>query len=88
MCQIETPPLPDSIACRVFAGEELGYVMDDVLNDTNIKQKGGAVGALTKGLVLRQDAFAIAVAYALSPYLVPELHDDLVGSTAAVNSSL
>jgi inosine/xanthosine triphosphatase len=81
-------PLPDSIACRVLAGEELGYVMDDVLNDTNVKQKGGAVGALTKGFVLREDAFAIAVAYALSPYLVPELHDGLIGSTTAGNSSL
>jgi len=68
-------PLPDRIARRVLAGEELGPVMDDVLNDDNVKQKGGAVGALTNGLVLRQEAFAIAVAYALSPFVVPGLHD-------------
>lgn len=67
-------PLPEAIANRVSSGEELGFVMDDVLNDNNVKQKGGAVGALTKGLVLRQEAFAIAVAYALSPFIVPELH--------------
>jgi inosine/xanthosine triphosphatase len=68
-------PLPHAIARRVLGGEELGPVMDDVLNESNVKQKGGAVGALTKGLVLRQEAFAIAVAYALSPFVAPELHD-------------
>jgi inosine/xanthosine triphosphatase len=73
-------PLPEAIASRVVAGEELGFVMDDILGDNNVKQKGGAVGALTKGLVLRKEAFAIAVAYALSPFLVPELHDELPNS--------
>ena len=68
-------PLPQSIAKRVLAGEELGDVMDDVLNDHNVKQKGGAVGALTAGLVMRQETFAVAVAYALSPFIVPELHE-------------
>ena len=74
-------PLPESIASRVLAGEDLGHIMDDVLNDHNVKQKGGAVGALTSGLVLRKEAFAMAVAYALSPYLVPELFSDLPGVT-------
>ncbi len=72
-------PLPQAIAQRVLAGEELGNVMDDVLNDHNVKQKGGAVGALTAGLVMRQETFAVAVAYALSPFIVPELHDAAIG---------
>lgn len=67
-------PLPKKIADRVRAGEELGSVMDDLLNEQNVKQKGGAVGALTRGLVLREEAFATAVAYALSPFITPELH--------------
>ncbi len=67
-------PLPPLIANRVLAGEELGPVMDDLLNDSNVKQKGGAVGALTAGLVPRGDAFALAVAYALSPFIVPEFY--------------
>lgn len=67
-------PLPTHIARRVLAGEELGPVMDDVLDDHNIKQKGGAVGALTDGLILRQDTFKVGVAYALAPFLVPELY--------------
>ena len=38
-------PLPPMIADRVLAGEKLGPVMDDLLGETNIKAKGGAVGA-------------------------------------------
>jgi inosine/xanthosine triphosphatase len=67
-------PLPDSIASRILAGAELGPVMDDLLGEANIKQKGGAIGALTGGLVMRQEAFATAVAYALSPFVAPTFY--------------
>lgn len=68
-------PLPRAIAQRVLEGEELGAVMDEVLGETNIKQKGGAVGALTNGLVLRRETFAVAVAYALAPFVAPHLYE-------------
>ncbi|HID54440.1 MAG TPA: inosine/xanthosine triphosphatase [Anaerolineae bacterium] len=68
-------PLPEHIAQRVRRGEELGRVMDDVLGDHNTKQKGGAVGALTNGLVMRQETFALAVAYALAPFISPQLYN-------------
>ncbi|MCP4362848.1 MAG: inosine/xanthosine triphosphatase [Chloroflexi bacterium] len=61
--------LPDQIAQRVLSGEELGAVMDDLLQDHNSKQKGGAVGALTNNLVLRGESFATAAAYALAPFI-------------------
>jgi len=48
--------------------------MDDVLDDHNVKQKGGAVGALTAQLQVRGDAFAMAVAYALAPFVSPDLY--------------
>jgi inosine/xanthosine triphosphatase len=67
-------PLPESIAARVYAGEELGSVMDDLLNDNNVKQKGGAVGAFTAGLVTRQEALALSVAYAIAPFVSPHLY--------------
>lgn len=70
-------PLPAYIAQRVQNGEELGHVMDDVLGDHNTKQKGGAVGALTGGLVMRQETFALAVAYALAPFVSPELYEKI-----------
>ncbi len=68
-------PLPDSITRRVRAGEELGPVMDDILHAENTSQKGGAVGALTGGLVLRGHSFETAVAYALAPFISPELYE-------------
>jgi len=67
-------PLPTAIAERVLGGEELGPVMDELLGQHNVRQKGGAVGALTAGLVLRQDTFAVAVAYALAPFVAPQLY--------------
>jgi inosine/xanthosine triphosphatase len=69
-------PLPEAIASRVLGGEELGPVMDELLGDHNVRQKGGAVGELTAGLVLRQETFAIAVAYALSPFVAPGFYPD------------
>ncbi|HSG16255.1 MAG TPA: inosine/xanthosine triphosphatase [Anaerolineae bacterium] len=67
-------PLPSSIAERVLAGAELGPVMDALMGQQNVKQKGGAVGALTAGLVLRQETFAVAVAYALAPFVSPDFY--------------
>ena len=69
-------PLPGHIAIRVRQGEELGYVIDDIMDDKDIKKKGGTIGALTAGLVVRQKAFETAVAYALSPFLTPTLYED------------
>lgn len=70
-------PLPASIARRVLSGEELGPVMDDLLDETKSNYGGGAVGALTDGLVLRAEAFAMAVTYALSPFVASQFHDFL-----------
>lgn len=67
-------PLPPAIAQRVLAGEELGPVMDELLGESNVKAKGGAVGALTGGLIPRQQAFALGVAYALAPFVAPEFY--------------
>jgi len=63
-------PLPSSLAKRILAGEELGPVMDDVLQTTGTAKKGGASGALTAGLVMRQEKFEMAVAYALAPAII------------------
>ncbi len=67
-------PLPEPIAEQVLNGRELGPLMDEILGVENVKQKGGAVGALTAGLVPRSDTFAVAVAYALAPFISAELY--------------
>lgn len=61
--------LPDEIASRVDAGEELGPVMDDVLGTEDVAKKEGAAGALTAGLTNRRSALEQAVAAAVGPFL-------------------
>lgn len=68
-------PLPQAIAQRVLNGEVLGPIMDDVLGETEVSRKGGAIGALTAGLVLRREAFALGVAYALAPFVAVQLYE-------------
>jgi len=61
--------LPAPVAARIGDGEELGPVMDDVLDTTGIATRGGAAGALTDGRVDRADALETAVAGALGPFV-------------------
>lgn len=77
-------PLPETIARRVLAGEELGPVMDDILGQTEVRKQGGAIGALTAGLVVRQEAFAQGVAYALAPFVAPQWYEPVSGSADKV----
>ncbi|RNJ26681.1 DUF84 family protein [Halosegnis longus] len=61
--------LPDAITARVDAGEELGPVMDDVLNEDGVAESQGAAGALTGGVTNRTEALRTAVAGSLGPFL-------------------
>lgn len=60
--------LPDPVAGRVEAGEELGPVMDDRLDREGVAESEGAVGVLTGGLLTRKEALAAAVACAFAPF--------------------
>lgn len=62
-------PLPDSAAELIRGGMELGHAMDRLTGETNTKHKGGAVAILTAGLVDRQAAYEVLVAYACAPFL-------------------
>jgi inosine/xanthosine triphosphatase len=64
-------PLPDRVADRIRAGEELGHAMDALANVGGTKHGRGAVGILTAGLIDRQGAYEPMVAYALAPWLAP-----------------
>lgn len=61
--------LPENVASRVRAGEELGPVMDDLLDMDGVKHKMGAAGVLTDGSIDRESALAHAVAGALGPFV-------------------
>lgn len=62
-------PLPDSVAELIRGGMELGHAMDELTRQKNTKHGAGAVGILTDGLVDRQGAYEVLVAYALAPFL-------------------
>jgi inosine/xanthosine triphosphatase len=64
-------PLPEPVALAVRQGRELGLVMDELVGEVNTKQRQGAVGILTHGLISREGALEIAVLYALARFLHP-----------------
>ena len=61
--------LPDRVASRLRAGEELGYAMDAEAQVQGTKHGRGAVGILTASLIDRQRAYEPLVTYALAPWL-------------------
>lgn len=50
--------LPDEIADRLWAGEELGPVMDDYSKSQGIRHNEGAIGVFTNGVVDRAAMFS------------------------------
>lgn len=67
-------PLPPPVVERLVGGEELGFVIDDVMGLTGGKGRLGAVGLLTGGLVTREALWEHAVACALIPHRHPALY--------------
>lgn len=61
--------LPEGVARRIREGEELGPVMDDVLGEDDVAKGRGAAGALTDGIIDRQEALEHAVAGAAAPFV-------------------
>ena len=64
--------LPQKIAKRIQAGEELGPIMDDLTKMTNVKQGVGAIGILTHGQLSRKQAYEHLVYQALVNFVSPE----------------
>jgi len=67
-------PLPSAMARELRTGAELGPIIDRYSGQADSKRHDGAAGYLTMGLVPRDQAFRIAVAFALAPFLRPELY--------------
>jgi inosine/xanthosine triphosphatase len=61
--------LPSMVAAGLRRGEELGPLMDRLSGEDNTKQKQGAVGILTNGLINRQSAYEQIVAMAAGPFI-------------------
>jgi inosine/xanthosine triphosphatase len=75
--------LPSEVAAMIRDGVELGVAMDRLVGARDTKRGRGAVGILTGGLVDRQRAYEVLVAYALAPFMTSELY----ASPAATSAS-
>jgi inosine/xanthosine triphosphatase len=66
--------LPKKIVELLRQGMELGAAADMVFDESNSKQKGGTVGALTGDAIDRTAYYHHAVILALAPFKNPELY--------------
>ena len=57
--------LPEYIRERVYSGEELGKVMEEISGIKDIKLKEGAVGWLSRGLMTRKELYCCGLRVAL-----------------------
>ena len=60
--------LPGKITQKLLTGEELGFVMDEMLNAENTKQKGGAISFFTNGVMNRKELYVPGIISALVPF--------------------
>ena len=74
-------PLPQCIAHELLQGAELGPLMDRLTGERDSKQHLGASGYFTQGVIPRTEAFRIAVAFAMAPFLSPDLYSREAGAT-------
>lgn len=67
--------IPESVVRKVKEGKELGDVMDEITGEKNTKQREGAIGFFTKGLISRTESFEAAVIQSLAKFFRPEMYD-------------
>ena len=68
--------LPEFIVKQLLKRVELGDVMDEIIGEKNTKQKGGAVGFFTKGVINREKLYVDGIISALIPLLNEDLFFD------------
>lgn len=66
--------LPQFMVDQLLEGKELGHIMDELQNESNTKQKGGAISFFTKGKMNRKELYTSGLITALIPFLNEELY--------------
>jgi inosine/xanthosine triphosphatase len=61
--------LPESIVEQLLSGSELGEVVEKISGKNNIRQKEGAIGFLSKGIMDRKTHYVHSLIAALVPFL-------------------
>ncbi len=64
--------LPDAITASLLQGTLLGDIVTELTGDAAFRERRGAVGLLTRGLLRREDAHEYGVLAALAPHLSAE----------------
>jgi inosine/xanthosine triphosphatase len=65
--------LPQSVVDKLLQGIELGHVMDEIVNQQNTKQKHGAIGFFTNGVMNRKELYIEGLKVAVIPFLHKEM---------------
>ena len=65
--------IPKSFTGELLKGVELGELMDRLTGDHNTKQKGGAIGYFTNGIMDRKELYVQGLITAFIPFLNQEL---------------
>ncbi|MDZ7764676.1 MAG: inosine/xanthosine triphosphatase [Melioribacteraceae bacterium] len=66
--------LPNSVSEKLLNGNELGDVIDELSSENNSKQKAGAIGYLTNGVIDRKELYVSGLITALVPFLNKKLY--------------
>nr|QNO56969.1 inosine/xanthosine triphosphatase [Methanosarcinales archaeon ANME-1 ERB7] len=66
--------LPTQITKALLNGVELGDVMDSLIGERNTKERQGAVGHFTNGVMDRKAYYVAGLVVALIPFLNPDLY--------------
>jgi inosine/xanthosine triphosphatase len=61
--------LPPRVVKKLLSGIELGDVMDEIMNKQNTKQKHGAIGFFTNGVMNRKELYIEGLKVAIIPFL-------------------
>ncbi len=64
--------LPAAITASLLEGTLLGDIVTELTGDATFRERRGAVGLLTRGLLTRENAHEYGVLAALAPHLSPE----------------
>jgi inosine/xanthosine triphosphatase len=66
--------LPDVVIEKLLKGIELGEVMDEIQNEENTKQKHGAIGYFTNGVMNRKELYIEGLKVAIVPFLHKKMY--------------
>jgi inosine/xanthosine triphosphatase len=66
--------LPQNVVEKLLLGIELGDVMDEIMNQQNTKQKHGAIGFFTNGVMNRKELYVEGLKVALIPFLHKKMY--------------